>query len=311
MIIAVYYEKLRVYKMKNMQTQNLTNNEKLILKTLLTKDKFSPEDLSKKSGLNNEVSMQSAFLLAEKGLCDIQETVTEIYKLTKEGELYAEISLPERQIINFITSPVSLSDLKKKFPPKMVGIALGWMRKKKWAKIEEDMIFPEGKAGIEEDEVILSKLKNGPLSDLHDAVKDLIKRNLVEKTEKKSRIITINVSGMALSSAGLTIEEEIAQLTQTIITSGSWKNAHILPYDIHTLIKPVYGAKLHPYHRLINEMLQIFLEMSFTEIKATSSRALSGILMPFSSFRTILRGRCRILSILQLNATLLKDISNQ
>jgi len=60
-------------------------------------------------------------------------------KLTKEGEMYAEVSLPERQIINSITSPVSLSELKKKFPPQMVGIALGWLRKKKWAKIEGDI----------------------------------------------------------------------------------------------------------------------------------------------------------------------------
>jgi len=248
-------------------TQNLTNNEKRILQALLTKDKFTPEDLAKAAELSIEASMQSAFLLAEKGLCDIQETVTAIYKLTKEGEMYAEVSLPERQIINSITSPVSLSELKKKFPPQMVGIALGWLRKKKWAKIEGDMIIPEGKAEIEEDEVILSKLKNGPLSELGDAVKDLIKRNLVEKTEKKSRIITINSSGKALASAGLVIEEEIAQLTPTIITSGSWKNARIRPYDIHTPIKPVYGAKLHPYQRLINEMRQIFLEMGFTEIK--------------------------------------------
>jgi len=246
---------------------NLTNNEKRILQALLTKDKFSPEDLAQASEMSIEASMQSAFLLAEKGLCDIQETVTAIYKLTKEGEMYAQVSLPERQIINSITSPVSLSELKKKFPPQMVGIALGWLRKKKWAKIEGDMIIPEGKAEVEEDESILSKLKTGPLSDLRDAVKDLIKRNLVEKTEKKSRIITINASGKALASAGLVIEEEIAQLTPTIITSGSWKNARIRPYDIHTPIKPVYGAKLHPYQRLINEMRQIFLEMGFTEIK--------------------------------------------
>jgi len=246
---------------------NLTNNEKRILQTLLTKDKFSPEDLSKTAGMNVDTSIQSAFLLSEKGLCDIQENVTAIYMLTKEGGTYAEVSLPERQIINSITSPVSLSELKKKFPPKMVGIALGWLRKKKWAKIEGDMIIPEGKADIEEDEVILSKLKYGPLSDISDAVKDLIKRNLVEKTEKKLRIITINESGKALASAGIVIEEEIVQLTQTIITSGSWKNAHIRPYDISTPVKPIYGAKLHPYRRLINEMRQIFLEMGFTEIK--------------------------------------------
>jgi phenylalanyl-tRNA synthetase alpha chain len=149
----------------------------------------------------------------------------------------------------------------------MVGIALGWLRKKNWARIEGENIIPSGKAEVGEDENILTKLKKGPLSELGDAVRDLIKRNLVEKTEKKTRIIIITAEGKALAAAGLTVEEEIAQLTPTIIASGSWKNARIRPYNIHTPIKPVYGAKLHPYQRLINEMRSIFLEMGFTEIK--------------------------------------------
>ena len=245
----------------------LTNNEKKILLTLSKKSKLTPVELASTSSLPIESAMQSAFLLAEKGLCEVKETITTIYNLTKEGETYANISLPERQIISSLTAPISLDELKKKFPPQMVGIALGWLRKKNWARIEGDKIIPSGKADPGEDENILEKLKLGPLSEPGEAVKDLIKRNLVEKTEKKTRIITITESGKTLETSGLKIEEEIAQLTPTIITSGSWKTARIRPYNIHTPVKPVYGAKIHPYQRLINEMRQIFLEMGFTEIK--------------------------------------------
>jgi len=253
--------------MSSLKEITLTNNEKKVLVVLSNKHKFTPVELASTSSLPIEAAMQSAFLLAEKGLCEVKETITTIYNLTKEGETYAQITLPERQIISSITAPLSLDELKKKFPPQMVGIALGWLRKKNWAKIEGDKIIPSGKAQVGEDENILEKLKNGPLSELGDAVKDLIKRNLVEKTEKKTHIITITESGKALEASGLTIEEEIAQLTPTIITSGSWKTARIRPYNINTPVKPVYGAKIHPYQRLINEMRQIFLEMGFTEIK--------------------------------------------
>ncbi len=253
--------------MVSIKEYSLTNNEKKVLLALSKKDKFTPEDLTLASGLSIEAAMQSAFLLAEKGLCEVTEKVTTIYTLTKEGETYAQLSLPERQIINSIKAPLSLSELKKKFPPQMVGIALGWLRKKNWARIEGENIIPSGKAEVGEDENILTKLKKGPLSELGDAVRDLIKRNLVEKTEKKTRLIIITSEGKALAAAGLSIEEEIAQLTPTIIASGSWKNAKIRPYNIHTPVKPVYGAKLHPYQRLINEMRSIFLEMGFTEIK--------------------------------------------
>ncbi|MCZ7356932.1 MAG: phenylalanine--tRNA ligase subunit alpha [Candidatus Methanoperedens sp.] len=246
---------------------NLTNNEKRVLLALSKKDGYSPEGLSEVSELSIEASVQSAFLLAEKNLCEVTEKVMAIYTLTKEGETYAQLSLPERQIINSLTAPLSLSELKKKFPPPMVGIALGWLRKKNWAKIEGEMIIPSGKAEVGEDENILAKLKKGPLSELGDAVRDLLKRNLVEKTEKKTRIISITEQGKALAASGLPIIEEIAQLTPTIITSGIWKTARIRPYNIHTPAKPVYGAKIHPYQRLINEMRSIFLEMGFTEIK--------------------------------------------
>jgi phenylalanyl-tRNA synthetase alpha chain len=250
-----------------MKEYSLTNNEKKVLLAFTKKDKFSPEDLASASELSIEAAMQSAFLLAEKGLCEVQEHIKPEYSLTKEGEEYAQKGLPERQIINSLVAPVSLSELKKKFPSQMVGIALGWLRKKNWARIEGNVLIPSGKAEVGDDENILSKLEKGPSSEIGDEVLELVKRNLVEKSEKKTRIITITDKGKALAAAGLTIEEEIAQLTPTIIASGSWKTARIRPYNIHTPVKPLYGAKLHPYQRLINEMRQIFLEMGFTEIK--------------------------------------------
>ncbi|MDL5503678.1 MAG: phenylalanine--tRNA ligase subunit alpha, partial [Candidatus Methanoperedens sp.] len=79
---------------------NLTNNEKRILLSLSKKDRFSPDNLAAASELSIEAAMQSAFMLAEKGLCEIKETVTTTYNLTKEGEQYAQILLPERQVMN-------------------------------------------------------------------------------------------------------------------------------------------------------------------------------------------------------------------
>lgn len=254
----------------------LTPHDKMVLKALAKKDNFSQDELISESGLSNIVVWQSVSLLNEKGrlyygddLCEVTDKITTLFTLTKEGEEYAQNGLPERQIINSITSPLSLSELKKRFPPQIVSIALGWLLKKNWATIKGDLLIPSGKAKTGEDENILEILKKGPSSEIGDGVKDLMQRKLVEKIEKKSRTIAISKSGKALLAAmGSTIEvEEIAQLTPTIIKSGAWKTARIRPYNIHTPVKPIYGAKIHPYQRLINEMRQIFLEMGFTEIK--------------------------------------------
>jgi phenylalanyl-tRNA synthetase alpha chain len=246
---------------------NLTNNEKRVLQALNRKDRISPDELAAASELSIEAAMQSAFLLAEKGFCEVMEKLATIYSLTKEGEQYAQNGLPERQIINSLSEPLTLSDLRKRFPPRMVGIALGWLRRKNWVRIEGEIIIPLGKAETREDENIIAVLRKGPSSEIGSAVGELIKRNLVEKKEKKTRIITITQTGKALAPSGLSIEEEIAQLTPTIIKSGAWKASRFRPYNIHTPVKPVYGAKMHPYQRLINEMRLIFLEMGFTEIR--------------------------------------------
>lgn len=244
----------------------LTSNEKKVLLTLVKKNEVSPEELAEACGLSKEAVMQSAFLLAEKALCNVEEKTTDIYSLTQEGKEYAQKGLPERLIIDSIKEPVSLSELKKKFSSRIVGIALGWMRKKNWARIEKNMLIPLGKAEIGADEKILSILKKGASSEVGDGIKDLIKRNLVEKTVKKDRRITITEKGKNIAS-NLSIEEEITQLTPHIIKSGAWRSSRIRAYNIHTHVKPIYSAKIHPYQRLINEMRQIFLEMGFTEIK--------------------------------------------
>ncbi len=294
----------------------LTNNEKKVLLALSKKDKFTPEDLTLASGLSIEAAMQSAFLLAEKRLCGVTEKVTTIYTLTKEGEKYANLGLPERQIVNQVRGPVRqesrlFSEVMDKFTLQERSIALGWLHRKNWARIENNTYIPTGKAdgeiGVDEillkilskgsssiDEIMQNldiKIRNDSFSKVSDGVKELIKRNLVKKTEKKERIITITENGKNLASKGftfyLTFDEkiklettatiqkdlsyavEITQLTPTIIKSGAWKSPNTVfrSYNIHTPVKPVYGAKLHPYQRLINEMREIFLEMGFTEIK--------------------------------------------
>ena len=70
-----------------------------------------------------------------------------------------------------------------------------------------------------------------------------------------------------LAAQGLVLEEEIAQITSDLLKSGAWKEKKFRPYRLDITPKPLYGAKIHPYRRLIEQMRQIFLEMGFTEIK--------------------------------------------
>lgn len=262
-----------------MNEVNLTNNEKRVLQAIAKKDKISPEELAQTLGLKIEAAMQSAFLLAEKKLSKISEEISDYYELTSEGEKYANEGLPERQIMEYFEknskNEFDISLLKKIFYEN-IEFGVSWLLKKRWVKIEKGKIIsliPKPNKG--EDEKFIEELnKNKRIYWINVSDRDrgvvytLEKRDLIEKFTEKKRTVSITDRGIELVNKGITIKKEIAQLTPTIIKN--WKNyspGDYRPYNIHTPVKPVYGAKIHPYQRLINEMRRIFLDMGFTEIK--------------------------------------------
>lgn len=251
---------------------NLTINEKKVLLALEELGSAAPDKLEEKAGLQVDAAMQAAFMLQEKELASVSEKVLERYSLTKEGEEYKKTGLPERQIIDALKTPTSLEELRSRFSPKTIGIATGWLVKKGWAKVENGIMLPSGEAPAGKDEKALGAFegKAKTLEELaaeEGTVKDLLKRKLVVKNEEKFRTVSITGAGSALAAKGLVLEEEIAQLTPELLKSGAWKDKKFRPYRLDITPKPLYGAKIHPYRRLIEQMRQIFLEMGFTEIK--------------------------------------------
>jgi len=122
------------------------------------------------------------------------------------------------------------------------------------------------------DEKALASLRSGKvaLDQLgvdNTIIQDLIKRKLVVRNEEKLRSIVLTSAGKELVLEGITIEEEVTQITSEMLKSGEWKEKNFRSYNIHTPPRAVYAAKVHPYQRLIDQMRQIFLEMGFTEIK--------------------------------------------
>ncbi|MCL7416208.1 MAG: phenylalanine--tRNA ligase subunit alpha, partial [ANME-2 cluster archaeon] len=263
--------------MADVTQSDLIPNEKQVLLSLGDLKTADPQTLAKATSLSKEAAMQGAFMLQEKGLVQVLEDISESYHLTNEGEEYTTIGLPERQVIEKVTEPTSIDDLKDTFGPKLMGIAMGWLRKKGWARIEGGKLIPGDIPVMGEDEKVLARLKEdakdseNPENVSRDiplkVAKELVKRNLIEIREEKTRTITITEQGTAIFRAGITLEEEVAQLTSDLIRTGEWKHKHLRPYNINAPVQPVYGAKIHPYQRLIDEMRQIFLEMGFTEIK--------------------------------------------
>ncbi|NQE46859.1 Phenylalanine--tRNA ligase alpha subunit [ANME-1 cluster archaeon GoMg2] len=274
------------------EVAELTTSEKRVLLALNEEAKAcDPSTLSEKTDINEDAVMQTAFMLAQQELCEVKETERTYYHLTVEGKAYAAEGLPERRALEFLIArkEATIDDLKTAFG-KTANIAINWLLKKNWARIKrkegENLLIPVAQAGTDPDidELILKKLAEGkseltflleqvanalPVdeAELNDFLSRLMSRKLVEQYTRVERKIAITESGKELLSRGVSVEEEIAQLTPELIRTGSWKEHKFKRYDVNISSKEVFAAKIHPYQRILDRMRRIFTDMGFTEIK--------------------------------------------
>jgi len=271
-------------------TAELTATEKRVLLALGEEGgEWNQKTLPEKTGINEDAVMQTAFMLAQKGLCEIKEEKKFYYRLTEEGEEYAGKGLPERRARDFLMDEkeATVEELKNAFGAS-VNIAVNWLLKKNWAMIErrgvERFLIPasivqdELSSGVDEEilkivnkgeterEILVSqvKLKEG---EINGFLTQLISRNLLETYSSVERKIMLTEAGKEVLSQGISIEEEIAQLTPELLRTGSWKGRKFKRYDVNLPSKETFPAKIHPYQRILDRMRRIFTEMGFTEIK--------------------------------------------
>jgi phenylalanyl-tRNA synthetase alpha chain len=259
----------------------LTIHEKKLLKNLKRNDENNPEDISHDTNLDIKSIMSAAGSLALKGIIQVNTISNETVSLTKDGLKYAKLSLPERKVLDVLLEKkkIAINDLSEILDSKDVKIAIGWIIRKKWAKMEngflhinEDILKHKGN-----DEKLLNNLlENGRISisslskDSFNGLKLLKSRkNLINIDNKKEHNFQVLDNGIAILDYGFTIEEEATQLTHNDLKEGRWRNLSYRPYDINAEFPKFFPGKSHPLRRIIEEIRNIFLNLGFTESKGS------------------------------------------
>ncbi|RLI75735.1 phenylalanine--tRNA ligase subunit alpha, partial [Archaeoglobales archaeon] len=101
-----------------------------LIKSLEVGKEYSVDEATKPSGLSRDAVLKAAYLLEQKGFCEVKEVVTKKYSLTDEGIRYLKEGLPEERLIELLKTTNDLLEIEKKMGKKELGIALGWLRKK-------------------------------------------------------------------------------------------------------------------------------------------------------------------------------------
>ena len=255
------------------------NEQKTLLALEQLKGKAPVEQIVDVSGLAHAAVMRGVLSLTENKLIVTHEQKQTSVSLSEEGIYHAKNGLPERRLLNSLTTlggeaPVNSVVEKAGLEKKFVSVALGWLNRKRWATIKQGKLNPLTSPPVGADEKFLQLLaKKCPLiaeelsPELQQSLSTLKGRRLVEVEEKTLRELELTDEGWALVKKGITVQQEVSQLTPELIRSGNWRNVKLRRFDVTAPGPVVYPGKIHPVQQIIQQVKEIFLEMGFTEIR--------------------------------------------
>lgn len=260
--------------------------EKKLLKSLESNENLNPEEIAKNTSMDIKSVMSAAGSLASKDIINVNKDVKETVNLTDDGKKYAEIGLPERRVLSVLVNDkeIAMKDLVKKtgIENYEIKIVIGWLVRKKWAKIDKGIIKIadlgesfDHKTG--DDEKLLKVLsKNGTIAidysdeELTSGLSELNDRkNLVKIDKKTSHNFKILEKGLNILKKGLNIQEEATQLTHQQLKSSQWRDLKYRAYDTSAEYPEIFPGKIHPLRMIIQEIRDIFLNLGFTESNGT------------------------------------------
>jgi len=255
---------------------DLSANEQKVLRALAAGE-LSPAAAAEAAGLGEQEAVSAASWLRTKELAEIEETVTELVGLNKEGLRYAVEGLPERRAIEWLNEHGAATASKLADGPLTADearIVIGWLKRKQWAWLEKSddgvMLTPARDDAPEgADEPLLRQLADGaqPVDSLDpQGLKLLQGRQILERSQQVARTLRITEAGrMALDE--LSGEELLGEVTAEMLQSGGWREGRFQRYSLETQAESAPQATLHPLTRFTEEIRGIFLQMGFTEIE--------------------------------------------
>ena len=264
--------------------EQLSYFEKKVLKALNELKRASPEEIRRRSGLEQLVEvMNASSWLQAKGLVKIDESITKSYSLMNPQ--VATRPLQEKVALDILLKHLngkgSMADLKRsgKLTNDEISIALGWIRKKGWGVVSKDgadtiiTVTEKGKEAVHkkgEDELLIERMARGAVSDA-EADKEILeslkqRKDIVNERHISSRFISLTEQGAKLAAMPFEIREEVAQLTPELIQNGGWKDVEVRKYDVKAFAPTVHGGRKHPLTLLLEKTRTVFLNMGFTEV---------------------------------------------
>ena len=231
--------------------------------------------------------MNAASWLASKGLVTIGERMDRYVTVGPGAASILREGFPERRALGPLAQVgmMAVDDLAEAtgMDKEDVGIAMGWLKRRRWADIRRVdgkpvlELTPEGEEAVgkpTEDEALLEHLNEAgptgiPEEELDQQVWSLLKqrKGMVKVREDVHRTLTLTDTGKQVLDRGLEVREEVAQLSPQMLRTGRWREVDLRPYDVNAYAPASYGGKPHPVREVLERVRRVFKQMGFTEIE--------------------------------------------
>ena len=241
--------------------------------------------LAKELNIDYIVLMAAVNDLIDNDLGGFREEEINQISLNDEGRKYLENGLPENQLLELMRESdikeINMEELliESKLEQHIFYVGLSNMRKNGWIAQSkatgENKIFLVTEEFLETDnEKFLKTFKTHPTCDYSKLSKNellqfdlLNKRKLFIKEKKTQRFIFLTNKGKSIKMSEVSELTHISKITSEMLSSGTWKNYEIKPFDVSKPGPSLKAGKIHPIVSLINEIREVFISMGFTEIR--------------------------------------------
>ena len=258
-------------------------NEAAVLNALKSSAGNSPfDELVATSNQSDAAATRALTTLEEKQLVRVREAEQIILKLTDEGLEYTKQGLPERRVVQAVVelggeATMDQASRHANIPPPIASLALGWIKVAKWCEVTSQLqtvvLRTTGIPDKTDTETLLELLSAKPETSLEELptnlrkeVEILKRRKLVTSRKHTRRYIELTSQGWKAVEEGITVPQEVSDLTPELLTSQQWKSVSFRKYNISAPVTPSWPGKRQPYRQFLDNLKKKLVNLGFQEM---------------------------------------------
>jgi len=254
----------------------LPESQVAVLEAASATEERTIEQLSEATGLKPATVTGSAFDLEDAGLVAVSATETVSYAVTDEGETYADAGLPEVRLYRAAVdagaadAAVSMGEVigAAELDGPEVDIALANYARKGYGTVDSGQISadPEADPDADGEAAALDALVSGVSADDADALDELVRRGLVDRSERAVRSVTLTDDGVTALMEGVDVAETVDRLTPEMLAAGEWRDVEFTPYNVEADAPETRGGKVHILRQTAERVKDTLVGMGFQEM---------------------------------------------